>query len=302
MELSPKAPTIRTDKDKIIFSQKEELLDGAGVEDLGQTPKYYKFASGDVVVAGTDKGVDYKDHNEDVVAVSPEKNFIVVADGMGGYGRGDQAARILAENLLLQPNDVTKGAAKAVEDMRDQGMRKEGAVFISARVLDSDESKKSLEVFQSGDAKMIIVKKDGSISFESVDESYIQDILNFGQITPDEALYHNGRNMVTSAISPHLSGQPKSYEDVEVEPGDAVLLMSDGISDNITADEIGHKVKEGMTPSELYVWLSESTKERMTNKDKIIDSSDREKDGKYSDGFKSKPKNDNRALAILEIK
>ncbi|MGH2564886.1 MAG: hypothetical protein ACRDE5_10245, partial [Ginsengibacter sp.] len=96
--------------------------------------------------------------------------------------------------------------------------------------------------------------------------------------------------------------EPKTYPKIAVEPGDFVLLMSDGISDNFTAGEIALKVKEGLSTKELFFWLAETSGQRMKNFEAIEEVSHRKTDGVYSDGYKSKPKPDNRALAIIEIK
>ena len=86
--------------DKKRFSELTEILDGEEVEDFAVSPHYFRLGSGDEVIAGTDKGINYKDYNEDRVVVSPEGNFIAVIDGMGEYGKGDRAAEILARSLL----------------------------------------------------------------------------------------------------------------------------------------------------------------------------------------------------------
>ncbi len=289
------------------YSKLPEILNGKGAENLVKSAHYYELASGDRVVAGTDKGVDYKDYNEDRVVIHPSDNFAAVIDGMGGHYGGELAAEILAKNLLALPGDVVSATVKAKQEMTEQKLGEGGAVFISVEVITQEQKgesiTKSLKILQSGDAKLIIIKKDGTISFESQDDSWSQALVEAGQITSDQALYNTRRHQVFNSISSTDEIGPKLYPTIKVETGDIVLLMSDGISDNFTAEEIAsRRQKNNLSIEQLFFWLSEATDKRMTNKEEIIRSSNRDSWGIYSDGYKSEPKSDNRALIIMEIK
>ena len=300
-----------------------EILNGEG-SNLETLAHAYELASGDIVIAGTDKGINYNDDgpNEDRIATCPSQNFVSVIDGMGGYDSGEVAAEILANSFLASPTDIKLAVANAKEEMKKRGLSPEvGAVFISARIVTEEQPDKStakfLEVSQLGDARLMVIKKDRTIGFQSKDQSLVQEKVDKGEISADETLYHRRRNTVTAAVSRSDYQEPKTYEKIGVETGDLVLLMSDGFADNFTVDEIAKKVKEGLSVGELFSWLANETRERMKNYEKIIGkpNKDREespeqiailekrkKDGVYSDGYKSKPKPDNRALAIIEIK
>jgi protein phosphatase len=287
---------------KIEMKKTPEILDGRETKDLVESMHVFELKSGDMVYAGTDKGINYKDRNEDRVVVYPEKDFIAVVDGMGGRGKGEVAAQILATKFIAQPRDISNAVNQALEEMDNQMVGEGGAVFISAQ-LNVIPNGKFLDIDQSGDAKLIIIKKDGTVEFESKDESRVQDLLDAGIITPDEALYHPNRNVVTKAVSPaHKEDELKFYPPVKVEDGDQVLLYSDGISDNFTPEEITKMVKRGLSGKELFSWLSSATGTRMQNAKEIKDNSTRKKDGIYSDGYKSEPKPDNCSLIIMEIK
>ena len=281
-----------------------QILDGKGAESLEASARVYELATGDIVIAGTDKGIDYKDHNEDRVVIIPKKDFIAVVDGVGGgAGGGEKAAEILATNLSAS-GDISSAAEKAQREMFEAGLyKRDGAVFISGRIV-AREGKKFLEVFQAGDAALVIIKKDNSISFESQDDSQVRLLVETKNITPDEALYHPRRNVVFGALFAGSKTQPKTCGMIQIDSGDLILIMSDGISDNFTAEEIAEHIKKyHLLPRQLFTWLSDTTTARMKDADEIIAKTpDRAKDGVYSDGYKSKPKPDNRALVIIEIK
>ena len=286
-----------------------EILDGREAKDLISSARLFQFSGGEIM-AGTDKGIDYKNCNEDRVVISPRDGFVAVVDGMGGEGDGELAAQILAEELLALPSDAKSVKYEAQLKMNRKNIETGGAVFISAQ-FSQDENGKFLNIVQAGDAKLIVVSGDGTVSFESEDDSLVADLTKWGDITSDEALFDNRRHVVTNAISPSEEKDPKSYPRVRVQTKDLILLYSDGISDNFTSEEIAKKVKEGLSRDELFAWLSDATGERMKNYYKIIGKEAgerqrvikaREKRGVFSDGFKSKPKKDNRALVIMEVK
>lgn len=284
-----------------------EVLDGRKAWDLKGSMHFYELESGDSVVAGTDKGIGYKDHNEDRVITVPDGNFVAVVDGMGGHSSGELAAQILAKEFLAQPTDILSAVSKTKKRMTEQGVGDGGAVFISARIVVTPKGK-FLDTFQQGDAKLLVIKKNGNVSFESEDDSLVQNLIKDRHLTPDEALYDRRRNIVTTAVSLTKKEIPKSYPPEKVEAGDLVLLMSDGLSDNFTADEIAKKVKEGLSAKELFIWLSDESDKRMllvvevNEEEQDKQDLDRAKNGVYPDGYKSRPKSDNRALVIMEIK
>ncbi len=290
------------DKVKELLKQEREgsnsILNGEGAEDLYDSSRIYETGLRDRVIAGTDKGVGY-DHNEDRVVVSSRDNFVAVIDGIGGHKNGQLAAQILAESFA-STSEVNQAVNQASDRMRNKKIEDGGAVFISARVKQDSRGRKFLEIAQVGDAKLFVLDNQGGVGFQTVDQSLVQSMVDEGKINPDEALYHPERNVVTAFVGPEFSPKELLHDRAYVNSGDRVFLMSDGISDNLTPEEIS-RLTHGKTIEEAARIISKVISERMKNTKQIIDSSDRKKQGKYSDGYKSKPKRDNRALAILEI-
>jgi len=289
-----------------------EIMDGADAQDLAESMRTFELKSGDRILAGTDKGIGYGDRNEDRVVLSPKDNVITVIDGMGGEKGGEVSAQILAESILKNPNDISRAVDSAVNKMESVGIKEGGAVFISAKIR-TEGKNRFLDVFQAGDCKLFILKKNGEIGFESVDQSDVQSRVSGGNTTPDEALYDANKHLVSNPVSPNNKRlEVKSYESVAIEGGDLVLLMSDGLSDNFTAEEIASaRKKYNLSPDALFTHLSNEGNERMKNINEIYGKSGpertamvqkRKEEGIFSDGYKSAPKKDNRALVIIEIK
>lgn len=292
-------PVVEDHPESEIQQKNYEIIGGNEAESLADSMREYQSPFGVRIYAATDKGRNYKNRNEDRVLVIPEKEYVAVIDGIGGYSRGDRAAELLAEGLASN-DGIARGAELGKQKMQDEMLGNAGACFIAA-VLEREDNKIYLAVGQSGDCKCIAFDAEGNILFESKDQSLVNELLEKGEITPDEALYHPKRNVVQGGVTPFDAVMYKTYgEEVILNKGDVVLLMSDGISDNLTPEELGEIIKDKQG-SEIISEVSHITDERMANADKIIADSDREKDGKYLDGYKSAPKADNRSFVVMEI-
>lgn len=311
-------PTIRRSLDRALTGFKplshenaelkaSEVLDGKGLNSLAEDIHEYTLRSGDKVYGATDKGIDYKDTNEDRVGVNPEGNLIVVADGMGGYKHGDIAAQYLTESLLANPDDHLKGLDvcrnKLVKE-KDPDKRKSMTCFASVQITEDDTGKKYANILRAGDVKVLIIRNN-EVIYKSKDESLTQQKIDKGMITPDQALYDHERNIVTNWVSAYSDN--KSIEipfSKPVQKGDIVLIYTDGISDNIQPDEIITLTK-GKNPEDIIPTISEETGERMENWRKTYELTEeeggREKLKQFYDGFKSAPKPDNRGVAVIQI-
>ncbi len=281
--------------------QEPEILDGEGLNSLSEDIREFTLLLGDKVYGATDKGVEYKGWNEDRVGINPEDNVVIVADGMGGMSQGDEAAQCVVEAFLDWGTNPTDAATCASGLMTTEGIDQGGACYISAHITKID-GQKYINLSQAGDVKAIIIR-DEQLIFESKDQSYVQHLVNKGAISENEALSHPQRNMVMNAIT-KTKHEPRVYQPIPVNNDDIVIIMTDGISDNIQSDELLTLIK-GKSTKDIIPTLSEETDDRMKNCEKIKDLTDKNggrfKLGKYYDGFKSEPKKDNRGIAIIEI-
>jgi protein phosphatase len=293
-----------------------EILDGEGLDSLDEDIREYTLQSGDIVYGATDKGIGYKDLNEDRIGINPKANQIVVVDGMGGYGQGNLAAQLLAEAFEDYPDDPEKATKHASSLMMTESCDG-GACYASAKITEK-EGQKHLDISQAGDVKVLLIR-NGKLISESKDQSRVQAYVDDELIDEDEALYHLKRNMVENAVMAN-SHKPKILDPIPVEKGDIVILMTDGISDNLTPDEIVKRIK-GAKPKQIIQAISHLTDKRMEKAEEIAAISgayaddpndpeykryielkrERVAKGIYSDGLKSAPKPDNRGIAVVQI-
>ncbi len=292
--------------------KKPEIIDGKGLLSLKEGIRTYETASGDFIAASTDRGINYsKPVNQDRVGIHPKANLAVVADGIGGTDNGELAAQILTETFLKYPDSHPNEVINICKYIMKQGRDlygNSGACFAAVKINENDAGNKSITISRVGDVKVLVFKK-GHLAHESCDESWVQAMVEMGSINADEALYHTMRKVVLNKVSVSekrrggnaLHDTVEAPYSIEVKNGDIILVMSDGISDNLTPDEIQGLIK-GKSPEEIIEVLSDITDERMKNHKEITaNTPDREKSGKFSDRYKSEPKPDNRGVAVIQI-
>jgi len=201
--------------------------------------------------AATDVGL-VRTTNEDSYLDCPP--VFVVADGMGGHDGGDVASRIVVEEFEQLADRMLDlaGATSAVHDvlgaaqeritgyaaqMREQGAADfvSGTTCVAAMVVDAPAGPEWLLV-NVGDSRLYQLSS-GELAQLSIDHSVVQEMVDSGRLTPDEAARHPERNVVTRALGGVAPSEPDLFH-VSLPPGTRLLLCSDGVSGMIADDHI----------------------------------------------------------------
>ena len=181
-----------------------------------------------------------RDHNEDSLVVAPP--LFAVADGMGGHAAGEVASEI-AVNVLaeLAPKDLDGAALEhAVEEANHEiiraardGRGREGmGTTLTACMLENER----LVIAQVGDSRAYLLHH-GKLQQLTRDHSLMADMIEAGQLTPEEARHHPQRSVITRALGSDSNTRPDMYE-INVETGDRLLVCSDGLSSMIEDEQI----------------------------------------------------------------
>lgn len=191
-------------------------------------------------------------HNEDSFLLRAP--LFVVSDGMGGHAAGEVASSIAVETIgELAPgtaDDVLLGAAveaanKAVIRGAEEGIGKPGMGCTATSIL---VEKNHVAVAHVGDSRLYILHQ-GTLVRVTHDHSYVEELVDSGQITADEARTHPSRSIITRA----LGSDPDMYADhftLEVNSGDRLILCSDGLSSMIPDSEIESLAVSSATPQQ----------------------------------------------------
>ena len=173
-----------------------------------------------------------RDHNEDSLIVAPP--LFVVADGMGGHAAGEVASEIavnvIGERAPEHPDSDELGRAvqaanHAIIKAAHEGRGREGmGTTCTAAMLEGER----LVIAQVGDSRAYLLHK-GRLQQITRDHSLVADLVEAGQITPEEARVHPQRSVITRALGSDPRTTADLYE-INVEAGDRLLLCSDGLS------------------------------------------------------------------------
>ena len=181
-----------------------------------------------------------REQNEDSLVVKPP--LFVVADGMGGHAAGEIASEICVKTLeeCAPEHADAEALGKAVEqanrDIISAAIVGEGrdgmGTTCTAAMLEHDK----LVIAQVGDSRAYLLH-DGKLSQLTRDHSLMANMIEAGQITPEEARIHPNRSVITRALGNDIDTVPDLYE-INVEADDRLLLCSDGLSGMLTDKQI----------------------------------------------------------------
>lgn len=181
-----------------------------------------------------------RDHNEDSLAVSPP--LYVVADGMGGHAAGEVASEIAVNTIVAAApvhadaqglaDAVVEANREVIEASHDERGREGMGCTVTAALLEGER----LVIAQVGDSRAYLMHK-GELQQVTRDHSLMAELIEAGDITPEEARVHPKRSVITRALGSDPLMQPDIYE-LNVEAGDRLLLCSDGLSTMLTDDRI----------------------------------------------------------------
>ncbi len=187
---------------------------------------------------------------------------LVVSDGMGGALAGDVASRMAVESvrdMLVGSEDgevagcdenmplveclrnATIYANLAIhhrsqEDSRCSGM---GATFTGVAVKDS-----AIDFVQVGDSRGYVIRGN-NIKLATKDQSLVQQLVDVGQISEEEAETHMFRNVILQALGAQSDLTPVTGR-IKVHRGDILLLCSDGLSGKLRSDDMLRIIRENM--------------------------------------------------------
>lgn len=174
--------------------------------------------------------------------------LFAVADGMGGHAGGEVAARVALETLqevfdestpsLDDLVEAVEAANLAVweEAVNDSDLSGMGSTLTVLALVDEDGEER-LAVANVGDSRAYL-RHDGSLIQLTLDHSVVEELVRRGEMTPREAAHNPRRHILTRAIGIEREVDVDTVT-IEAVVGDRVLLCSDGLSNEVSDDEIG---------------------------------------------------------------
>ncbi|MDH3613811.1 MAG: Stp1/IreP family PP2C-type Ser/Thr phosphatase [Gammaproteobacteria bacterium] len=199
-----------------------------------------------------------RDHNEDAIGSDPDIGLMVLADGMGGYNAGEVASGIAVQ---IVSELATEGAGRENRDevdphsglmrqsivLRDAVYRANKIIFQTAQsqthcegmgttIVASMFYDNKISIAHVGDSRAYRLR-GGVFDQMTLDHSLLQELVDRGFYSAEEAQRSTNRNYVTRALGVEPTVEVEVHE-YEVLPGDIYLLCSDGLPDMVEDEDI----------------------------------------------------------------
>ena len=183
--------------------------------------------------------------------LEPDGTLLVVADGMGGAAAGDVASQmtvsLLAQQLPSLPSDLRDSIAHIdtilkqhpIDHPETTGM---GTTLVLAWIL-GDKA----HIAWCGDSRCYLFRPGEGLRRVTNDHSYVQELIDKGQLSPDEALSHPESNVITRCMGDTDTPSQADTTTIDLQPNDLLLLCSDGLCGYCTDDEISRIVRSHYT-------------------------------------------------------
>jgi serine/threonine protein phosphatase PrpC len=190
--------------------------------------------------AGTDTGRQRRANEDSLLARSP---LFVVADGMGGAQAGEVASRIAVESFRHGLDDASQpeaalatlalAANSRIHELSHSNAEHAGMGTTLTAVYVGD---REVAIAHVGDSRAYCLR-DGELLRLTDDHSLVDELLRQGRLTPEEAVEHPQRSVITRALGPEgtVEVDTRSFR---ARPGDVYLLCSDGLTTMLSEEEI----------------------------------------------------------------
>jgi len=203
------------------------------------------------VVSRSDAGT-VRSHNEDAIYLNPACGLAILADGMGGYNAGEVASGMVTTQLGGELEKLLTRQAPSLPDrpamLATEIARVNHAVYQAAQsqaqyagmgttLVMAVFHDNAMTVAHIGDSRLYRLRGE---AFQQItrDHSLLQEQIDSGLLTPQQARLSQNKNLVTRAVGVDPQVEPEIHEHATL-PGDIYLFCSDGLNDMVEDEEIG---------------------------------------------------------------
>jgi serine/threonine protein phosphatase PrpC len=180
--------------------------------------------------------------NEDNYAVHAvgDRGLFIVADGMGGHAAGEVASEMAVQTVERELSGVRDLDDKATADRVKEALKKANRNIHDRTITEVDKQGMGTTasvllltatrymIGQVGDSRVYMLR-DGALTQITKDHSYVQEQVDAGFLTPEQARYHPYSNVITRCVGASPEVEPDVYQG-EARVGDLFLVASDGLT------------------------------------------------------------------------
>lgn len=190
--------------------------------------------------SGTDTGRQRRANEDSLLARSP---LFVVADGMGGAQAGEVASRIAIESFQtglpdsahpeLQLAELARAANARIHQLSHTNAEQAGMGTTLTAIYVAEHE---IAIAHVGDSRAYCLR-DGQLLRLTDDHSLVDELLRQGRLTPEEAVEHPQRSVITRALGPELAVEVDTRS-FHARAGDVYLVCSDGLTTMVAEEQI----------------------------------------------------------------
>lgn len=199
--------------------------------------------------------------NQQIIQLGQRGCVMVVADGMGGQNAGEVASAIaiatvqelfspkeLPANVIEKPDTIKQFLKKVVSEcdirIKHKAKKDSSTVGMGSTIVISWLVNEKLFIAWIGDSRAYSFVPKKGIARLSKDHSYVQQLVDAGAITEDEAMYHPNSNVITRSLGDTSQKAKADVVEYDIEDGQIILLCSDGLCGVCKDEEIGSIIEE----------------------------------------------------------
>ncbi|WP_312458665.1 Stp1/IreP family PP2C-type Ser/Thr phosphatase [Proteiniclasticum sp.] len=210
--------------------------------------------------------------NEDTYGILEDEvfNLFLICDGMGGHNAGEVASALAKETVLdfmkgIQQEELLlpslmKAITKANHEIYALSSKEKTMIGMGTTMTAALSHHGRLDIAHVGDSSLYVVYNN-EIKKITKDHSYVQELVDLGKVTEEDAKHHPNKNIITRAVGTNLHVEIEAYTR-QTDHEEIYLLCTDGLSDYLSAQEILEKLSGSQDMHKSMMELVEMAKER----------------------------------------
>ena len=191
----------------------------------------------------------------------PYVGLFIVADGMGGHAAGEVASEMAVQIVARELKGIRNLADQQTIDRVRRSLKAANAAIFERTISEVDKQGMGTTVSalmlsggqyligQVGDSRVYLLR-DGALRQITKDHSYVQEQVDAGFLTPEQARYHPYSNVITRCVGASQDVEPDTYSG-EVKTGDLFLVASDGLTGMVDDRRLQQLLLSRATPGRL---------------------------------------------------
>lgn len=190
--------------------------------------------------------------NEDALGIfplGPSSGLIVLADGAGGLPAGAEAAQLAIAEIARclrsarqEPGNLRSPILDGIENANRAVLERRSGSASTLEVVEIQDGQ--MRCYHIGDSGTLLVGGRGKVKFQTVSQSPVGYAIESGLVDPDEALLHDELHLVSNLVGTSAM-KIEIGPVIPLAPRDTALVASDGLTDNLRAEELVQAIRKG---------------------------------------------------------